>query len=132
MGIGSGYVALKVIQWGIRRLDDVEYQSQKDRFKEIFKQYRRPLLIIHNYAMLVATAIAIFHGIILFDGWGADEITGLIAVIIMVVLSIFGLILYYRFRPLWNHSPSRKFLRIIHRQWVLSIILIIFLIIHAE
>ena len=106
-----------------------EYQRLRENIRILYKQFRSPLLLIHNFSMIAATILGIIHGIVM----GIEEeaaIFGWIAAISMIILSFSGFVIWFKLKPIWSNRESRKFIRFLHRQWLFSGIFCVFLFIH--
>jgi len=130
LAVGAVYVALRVLYvWSKSWPED--YEEWKTLLKDLYRQYRKPLLTIHNWMMIAAVVVGGIHGIFLLSRGGFQVITGIVAWGIMLFLAIFGTVIYYKMRPIWDKREVKGFVRFVHRQWILSIILIIALLIHV-
>lgn len=126
--IGSGYVLLRRLYSWSRSWK--EQDELKSTIMSVYRQFRKPLLIVHNWFMGLSVVVGGIHGIFLLGEDQSDIISGTVAWFTMLLLSIFGIIMFFRMRPIWKNRKAKGFVRFIHRQWYLSIFLIIVLIIH--
>lgn len=110
---------------------DAEFDHVKETIRNTYKRYRKPLLNLHSIILIVATVVAGIHGILLMDGEGANVLAGWAAFGTMVLLSISGIIIYFRFKPIWEFRNSKGLLKLVHRQWLFTIIGAILLLIHV-
>ncbi|MCE7737382.1 MAG: PepSY domain-containing protein [Candidatus Heimdallarchaeota archaeon] len=132
MGIGSTYILLRrSYVYSKRYLVIEKYQPLKKNIANFYRKSKGPMLTLHNITMVIATIFAVIHGIFLEDDFKAIGITGWIAAILMIVLSISGLIIWAKFRPIWEFRTARTHLRFVHQQWLFSGIMVIPLILHT-
>ena len=99
---------------------------------DFYQKNRKPMLYVHNIAATIVVVITGIHGILLYEKLDLENLTGIIAWILIVILSVFGYFIYYKFKPIWDQQKNRKFIRYIHRQRWLTILLILFMIIHVN
>ncbi len=88
---------------------------------------RRPLFYLHLSTNIIATGLGIVHGLSVEVEKLMMVVSGTIAVLIMAILSISGLIMWKKFWPFWSNRESKKLINAIHRQWLFSALLIIFI-----
>lgn len=132
MGIGSTYIVLKrSYVYSKRYLVSEKYQPLKKNIANFYKKTKGPMLTIHNITMIIATIFAVIHGIFLGDDFEAIGITGWIAAILMIILSMSGITIWAKFKPIWDYKSHRTYLRFIHRQWLFSGLMIIALLMHT-
>lgn len=136
--VGAIYVVAAMINNYLKKLADKgpsQYPEVDEAvivYRNLWKEFRSRLLVLHNVAMLAACIVGLIHGILLLNRTSTGLlVTGAIAEGIMVLLSVFGAILFYRLRPIWDYRGTRKFTKFVHRQWVMSALLIIFLLLHV-
>lgn len=98
--------------------------------KRLFMQFRPYLLMIHKIFMILATIAAFIHGFTLEREVATNSLFGWVAAIIMAVLSTLGILMWTQLRPILKKIDMYIPIRFIHRQWILSVILAIFLGIH--
>jgi hypothetical protein len=110
---------------------DAEFDHVKESIRTTYKKYRKPLLNFHSIVLIVATVVAGVHGVLLMNGEGANLLAGWAAFGAMVLLSISGIIIYFRFKPIWEFRKSKGLLKLVHRQWLFTIIGAILLLIHV-
>lgn len=133
LGIGAWYVIVRRTYSLINSLDKEKYADLHEKNRQIYRRIRKPLLLIHNWTMGISTIVGGIHGVLMFDGFDDESfLSGTIALIIMALISILGMIMFFRFKPLWEDKRTKKLIRFIHRQWILSVFLIIAIIIHIE
>jgi len=99
---------------------------------DFYQKNRKSMLYVHNIAATIVVVITGIHGILLYEKLDLENLTGIIAWILIVILSVFGYFIYYKFKPIWDQQKNRKFIRYIHRQRWLTILLILFMIIHVN
>lgn len=101
--------------------------------RDTYKRFRRPVLILHYVVNAFATVLAIIHGYLFLNLQNIDDrqLTGIIAAAFMIIISFAGLLIWVRFRPIWNHREAKSVINFMHRQWVITIIFLIFFIIHT-
>ncbi|MGB1995209.1 MAG: hypothetical protein ACPHVH_01100 [Candidatus Kariarchaeum pelagius] len=124
----------------IKNIVDEENDSVKDNYitnfkvliDDFYQKNRKLMLYVHNIAATIVVVITGVHGILLYEKLDLENLTGIIAWIIIVILSVFGYVIYYKFRPIWSQQKNRKFIRYIHRQRWLTILLILFMFIHVN
>lgn len=132
MGIGSTYIVIRrTYVYSKRYLNDEAYKPVKEKIANFYKKSKGPMLTIHNTTMIIATIFALIHGIFLGDDFEAIGLSGWLAAILMVILSLSGLIIWARFRPIWDYRTSRTQLRFIHQQWLFSGIMVVALVFHT-
>jgi hypothetical protein len=131
MIIGSGYILLKrTYVYSRRYLSKDEYPQLRNFIKETYSKLKSPFLNLHNVTMFLATLAAVIHGLVLGEAGEAIGISGWIAAIFMIVLSLSGAIIWLRFRPIWTYRTSRTHIRFIHQQWLFSGLMVLALIFH--
>lgn len=128
--IGFAYVILRRTQVISKIYLSDEKKELKDKIRSTYKTWRKPLLYLHYWVNIGATIAAIIHGYILFDEELKMLITGLIATLAMFLLSVSGILIWKRFKPIWDYRTSRTALRYLHRQWLFTGIFLIGLILH--
>ena len=82
--------------------------------------------------MIIATVLGVIHGIIVGLGEIGIGVSGWIAAGSMIILSISGLIIWVRFRPIWNYRKQRTTIRFLHQQWLFTGIMLIALLLHVS
>jgi hypothetical protein len=130
LGVGFIYVVTRR-SFVYSKYLDAEFDHVKENIRNIYKRFRKPLLNLHSIILIVATVVAGIHGVLLMDGEGANILAGWGAFAAMVLLSISGIIIYFRFRPIWEFRSSKGMLKLVHRQWLFTIIGAILLLIHV-
>lgn len=129
--IGASYVVLRQAFVWSRKLQGDQFDGVKDIALLAYRKGRKPTLYVHNIIMLSAVVVGSVHGVVMWEGPDFTEIFGILTLLVMVFLSIFGLVLFFRWKPLWTDKTIRKYIRLLHRQWIFSVLLIVFLIIHT-
>ncbi|MHA2503394.1 MAG: hypothetical protein ACXAE3_11040 [Candidatus Kariarchaeaceae archaeon] len=127
--LGSPYIMLRRLLVYSRRLDDSNGEF-KEHVRRMYHNIRSNMLRLHNYSMLVATGVGLVHGLLLINRELGDTIFGILTLLAMILLSLSGILMYYRFRPVWDNRSARGFTKFLHRQWLLTIIMSITLILH--
>ncbi|MHA2276363.1 MAG: hypothetical protein ACXAC2_11370 [Candidatus Kariarchaeaceae archaeon] len=112
-------------------LKDEQHGDLKRALKRLYREFRSPLLLIHNAAMFIATLLGVIHGIIVGLGEDGIGISGWIAAGFMILLSSSGIVIWLRFRPIWNFRKQRRMIRFIHQQWLFSGFLLVALFAHV-
>lgn len=131
LGFGGLYIVLRLVyRWS--RSWSVEHDNLKNKTLSTYRRFRKPLLLIHNISTILAVGVGGIHGFLLLGNESSEVITGIIAWGLMVLISIFGLIIFYKFRPVWDKRDAKDFVRFIHRQWILSVSLVVVLLIHIS
>lgn len=98
--------------------------------KRLFARFRPQLLLLYQGFMILATIAAIIHGLTVEREFEAREIFGWAAAITMTTISLLGMLMRKELRPFLKKVDLFTPIRFIHRQWILSILLAIFLTIH--
>ncbi len=97
--------------------------------KRYYARFRKPLLYIHGSLNLVAVVLATFHGLSMLPvAKGTQVFTGVILYSLMFIMAIFGFIVLFRVKI---SRVVFKYSRIIHKQWVYTIILLLMLLLHS-
>ena len=130
-GLGALYVLLKRFYLGSKLvLKTEEQKDQLDKIKNFYKKFRLPVLQLHYISLIIATVAASIHGFFLFGEDTVVSIFGSIAVLTMIMLSTAGIIIWRKFKRIWNHRESRTVIRYVHRQWLFTIIFLTALLFH--
>ncbi len=133
LSIGFSYIFLRrSYVYSRKYLSDEDHGELKQIIKTIHKKLRSPLLILHNATMIIATVLGVIHGIIVGLGEIGIGVSGWIAAGSMIILSISGLIIWVRFRPIWNYRKQRTTIRFLHQQWLFTGIMLIALLLHVS
>lgn len=131
--IGASYVVLRrTYVYSRKYLSNERAGDLKPKIKEIYQKCRSPLLLLHNIVMILATIVGIIHGVFLGKHTKPIGIVGWLAVSLMTILSVSGYLIWQKFKPVWNYRKSRTQIRWLHKQWLFSILLIIFLFLHLN
>lgn len=131
--IGSSYVILRRISvYSKKYLSDEKSGELKLKIKEIYQKTRSPTLLLHNFVMILATIFGVLHGLLTGRHFKPVGIVGWLAVVFMILLSVSGYIIWQKFQPLWSNRRTRSQIRWMHKQWMFSAALIIFLFLHLE
>lgn len=130
--IGALYFFLRRIYEIIRGLDKAKYGDIQKESIKWYRKLRKPLLWIHNISLIIATILGLVHGLFLLDDDFGVVYTGVFAVLFMVLLSTSGLIIYYKYRPIWNKRQIKGAVRYVHRQWVYSLLFVIYILLHTS
>lgn len=118
--IGFAYVILRRTQVISKTYLSDEKKELKDKIRSTYKTWRKPLLNLHFWVNIGATVAALIHGYFLFDEELKMVITGSIATLAMLLLSVSGILIWKRFKPIWDYRTSRTALRYVHRQWLFT------------
>lgn len=129
--MGFIYVAVRRAQVYSKYLGEDKKQI-KDVIKGVYRKYRKPLIIFHNIVNILATVFAGIHGIIMTSSGEGESsvIFGWIAGGAMFLLTVSGILIWYRFKPIWDYRASKTALRFVHRQWLFTGIYLIAFLIH--
>ncbi|MCY3415063.1 MAG: hypothetical protein INQ03_25655 [Candidatus Heimdallarchaeota archaeon] len=113
--------------------DDETEKKQENAIKLIYRKIRTPLLYFHGLLNLTATIVGAIHGMQMIDeSEGSQILTGVILFSAMLLLSISGLLAFIRMQyHVLPRTLSSK-LRIVHKQWVYTIIMLITLLLHGD
>jgi len=130
LGIGAIYIIAKRINIYSRKYLTDDYKELKDTIQKLFSNFRSPLLSIHNIAMILATILAVLHGIGVGYENNSVTIFGWLSAGAMIILSLSGILVWSKLRPIWDSREQRKLVKFVHRQWLFSIILVVGLILH--
>ncbi len=131
--IGSAYVILRrSYVYSRKYLSEERGEDLKLNIKEMYQNSRSPLLLLHNFVMILATIVGVVHGLLTGKHFKPIGIVGWLAVVFMILLSVSGYIIWQKFQPIWKYRKSRSQIRWIHKQWMFSTLLIIFLFLHLE
>lgn len=130
--IGFLYVLLTRCYVLIRKYVDKEYNPLIiETSRQIYSNFRKPMFYIHVTINIIAIFFGIAHGLAVEVKSELQANLGWLAVIIMIVLSVSGFIMWLKIKPIWNNKEIRSLIRTSHRQWILSFSLIIILLIHV-
>ncbi|RMG25084.1 MAG: hypothetical protein D6732_22830 [Methanobacteriota archaeon] len=128
--LGGGYVILRRGYVLAKKLNLTENEEYGDLIKTTYKSLRGPMMIAHLITNILATIFGALHGLSMHEYTRLTYYSGWIAVLAMVVLSVSGLFIYFKFKPFWKFRESRTFIRFLHRQWMITGILAISILLH--
>lgn len=130
LGVGSTYIFVRrgILWYG-------NYSSKNEELaksmKQLFARFRPQLLMMHQIFMVLATIVGIIHGLTVEREFETREMFGWAAAITMGTISILGLLMWKELRPFLKKIDLFTPIRFIHRQWILSVLLVIFLAFHV-
>ncbi|MHA2100065.1 MAG: hypothetical protein ACW99A_15425 [Candidatus Kariarchaeaceae archaeon] len=129
LGVGGVYIFVRrgVILFGNYRPPNDDLVKS---MKRLFAKFRPQLLMLHQIFMVLATIAAIIHGLTVTREFESREIFGWAAAITMSVISILGMLMWKQLRPFLKKIDMFTPIRFIHRQLILSVLLLIFLAFH--
>ena len=130
LGVGAVYVVIRRSVYLYGTWDGADPEIKK-RVRRVYAKVRTPLLHIHQISLVVATIAGIAHGLLIGSEGAITFYSGWIAAIVMALSSISGFILWRRMKPIMKSSKLFLPIRIFHRQWLMTFILGVFLIIHV-
>ncbi len=113
-----------------RYLSDDEFSELKKTIQEIYQLSKKPLFYLHVVANGGVIAFGTLHALTVELENGFRMTTGILALGTLFILSISGLIMWIRLRPLWDHKETRKVIRWFHSQWLLTGLVLLFLFLH--
>lgn len=127
--VGAGYIVLRRGYVYSRKFleNDIEL---REFVKVTYNRAKGPLLALHNILMICGTIVGIIHGLLLMNANIFSVTFGWIAAGAMIVLSVSGIIIWLRFKPIWDYRQSRTLVRFVHRQWLFTGIFVFFLLLH--
>ncbi len=128
--LGGGYVVLRRGYVLAKKLKLTEHEQYGDLIKETYKSLRGPMMIGHLITNILATVFGALHGLSMNEYTQLTYYSGWLAVLAMLILSVSGLIIYLKFKPFWKYRESRTFIRFLHRQWLISGLLVFFILLH--
>lgn len=129
LGFGVLYVLLRR-SFVLSKYLSPEYDHIKERMLTAYRRFRKPLLYLHSIVLFASTITAGIHGFLFLEGESEAVVSGSIAFAFMVLLSLSGIFIHYKFRPVWEYRKAKTAIRFVHRQWLFSILVIIALIFH--
>ena len=131
--IGFGYVLLNRGYVLLRtQLPKTEsHQIILDSAKEFYSKYRKPAFYIHVSINTIAIIFGILHGLTVLIRSELQAYLGWLAVIVMMISSLSGYIMWLKIRPIWDSKDIRSVIRASHRQWILTFILVSILFLHV-
>ena len=129
LGVGSVYIFLRRIVLWYPKLPNSNEDAAKS-MKRLFARFRPQLMLLHQSFMILATISAIIHGLTVEREFESREIFGWAAAITMAIISTLGMLMWRQLRPFLRKVDLFTPIRFVHRQWILSVILLIFLTIH--
>jgi len=128
--VGFAYVVVRRAQVISKSYLSDDYKEVKDFIREFYRKFRQPLITLHYIVNIAATITAIVHGILLSSSELPLVIAGWVAVGSMILLSLSGILIWARFKPIWTYRESRTALRLVHRQWLFSGIFLLGFLVH--
>ena len=129
LGVGSTYIFIRRgILW-YPRIPGSNDEAAKS-MKRLFARFRPQLMLLHQAFMILATISAIIHGLTVKQEFEGREIFGWAAAITMIIISILGMLMWRQLRPFLRKVDLFTPIRFIHKQWILSVFLLISLTIH--
>ncbi|MHA2252501.1 MAG: hypothetical protein ACXAD7_19205 [Candidatus Kariarchaeaceae archaeon] len=107
-------------------------ENIKQSITRYYRLIRRPLLAFHVGVNLIATLLATVHGLVLIgEDIDAQLVSGIVTYAGMLILSLTGLVIYFHINPFWSNKRFRGTSRLMHKQWIITSLLIIGLVIHT-
>ena len=129
LGVGSVYIFIRrIVNW-YPRLSGSNPEAAKS-MKKLFARFRPQLMLLHQVFMILATVSAVIHGLTVEREFETREVFGWAAAITMILISTLGMLMWRQLRPFLRKVDLFTPIRFIHKQWILSVFLIIFLVIH--
>lgn len=98
--------------------------------KKAYMTTRKPFFYIHLTTNVSATMIGLIHGLSVEAEKFMMVLTGFLSFFLMAILSTSGLIIWKKFSPFWTNREFKKIISLVHRQWLFSIFLLLFLYLH--
>ena len=133
LSIGFFYVILTRSYVLIRKyVDKKSYPKVIEVSKIVYTNLRKPLFYLHVLINIIAIFFGVYHGLLVEVKSELQANLGWLAIIIMITSSVSGFIMWLKLRPIWNNKDIRSVIRTSHRQWILSFLLIIILLIHVS
>ena len=103
-----------------------------DQFKLFYKRTRKYFFFLHASINILAVIAGIIHGLRAEIENPMSFYTGWTTVFFMALISVAGIVMYFRFWPFWETKSSRTLIRWVHRQWLFTILILVFLGIHLS
>ena len=129
LGVGSVYIFIRrIVNW-YPRISGSNPEAAKS-MKRLFARFGPQLMIVHQVFMILATISAVIHGLTVEREFESRELFGWAAAITMMLISTFGMLMWRQLRPFLRKVDLFTPIRFIHKQWILSVFLVIFLAIH--
>ncbi|MHA2105897.1 MAG: hypothetical protein ACW981_20925 [Candidatus Hodarchaeales archaeon] len=126
--IGGIYIVIKRSYIYMKKyLKDEKYSNLVESSKKAYMRSRKPLFYVHLSTNTLATLVAIIHGLsVELEGLNM-VLSGIIATVFMLLLTLSGFVIWKKFWPFWSNRDSKKLINAVHRQWLFSAALIILL-----
>lgn len=129
--IGFAYVFLRRLHiYTQKYLPKKEYTETRAFVASLYRSLRKPLFYVHVVALGLATIFGLLHGWAYLNSSGGTFWTGLVAGVAFAIMSIAGLIMWQKYRPFWEIEETKGLIKWIHRQWVLTVIAFVALLLH--
>lgn len=129
LGVGSIYIFIRRIVLWYPKISGSNPEVAKS-MKRLFARFRPQLMLLHQVFMVLATGSALIHGLTVEREFESREIFGWAAAITMIIISTLGMLMWRQLRPFLKKIDLFTPIRFIHKQWILSVFLLIFLILH--
>ena len=97
----------------------------------IYSKYRKPLFYVHVFINVSAIIFGTMHGLLVLVRNPLQADLGWLALLVMIVSSLSGLIMWQKIWPIWNNKEIRSVIRASHRQWLLTFLLVFILFLHV-
>ena len=121
---------------GLEKIDKFDpdvFDKVKMNFKIYYKKFRKPLQYIHGALNLTASILGGLHGYqMIVEADGLTLISGVLLFSLMALVSIGGFLVLFRVNYKHYLRSINRELRIIHKQWFYTIIILITLLIHTD
>ena len=124
--LNRGYILLKT---SLPKND--ENQLLLDNAEEIYTKYRKPLFYVHVIVNTLAIFFGTLHGLTVLITGEFQAYLGWLAVLVMIISSLSGYLMWLKIRPFWDRKDIRSVIRASHRQWLLTFILVGILFFHV-
>lgn len=112
------------------RWQEPDYDRLLKQTRTVYMKLRIPTFLVHTLISLVATVIAVVHGLTVEQEGDFIFYTGWAAAVMMGIISITGLVMWRKYWPLWTTLETRKIVSFVHRQWLFTGLLGLFLFLH--
>ncbi len=131
LAIGFAYVFLRRLHiYTQKYLPKKEYPEIRAFVASAYRKLRKPLFYIHVATLGLATIFGLLHGWSYWNSSAGAFWTGMVAGVSFTVMSLAGLVMWQKYRPFWEIEEARGLIKWIHRQWVLTVIAFIALLLH--
>ena len=114
-----------------RYVSDEDFSELKRSIQEFYKALRKPLFYVHVIANGGVITFGLLHALTVEMENNFRVTTGMLALGTLLILSVSGLIMWLRMRPLWEFKEARKAVRWFHSQWILTGFILLFLFLHV-